>query len=239
MRLVLAALWILAGAALSAGAYWSFLITPESTIWSLLMSALLAAVALALIGFTASGAILVWRQGASIASIRRAGQSIPAVIPAALLVALVWWMTDRAETWVAMQSGQINAWFIATFGWSDASWFFAGVGYVAGWFRWVIAALLAVSLMTGFVAMGWRAMAQSAWLWRALRPRTIIVATLWFVVLIVLPWLYLVPWRPEGLPPTSIEFAFIVAKLLLSAVLFAVGAALMIFEASKLPAYRT
>ena len=239
MRLVLAALWILAGAALTAGAYWSFLITPESTIWSLLVSALLALVALALVGLTASGAILVWWHGASMASIRRAGQSVPAVIPAALLVWLVWWMTNRAEVWVTMYSGQINAWFIATFGWSDASWFFTGVSYVAGWFRWVVASLLAVSLMAGFVAVGWPAIAQSAWLRRALHPRAVIAATLWFVVLIALPWLYLVPWRPLSLPPTSIEFAFIVAKLSVSAVLFAVGAALMIFEASKLPAYRT
>ena len=104
MRLILASLWILAGAALTAGAYWSFLITPESTIWSLLVSAILALVALALVGWTMNGAILVGWQGASIAAVQRAWRSIPAVIPAALLVALVWWMTGRAEMWVANRS---------------------------------------------------------------------------------------------------------------------------------------
>ena len=78
-------------------------------------------------------------------------------------------------------------------------------------------------------------LAQAAWLRRALRPRAIAAATLWFGGLIALPWIYLVPWRPEGLPPTSIEFAFIVAKLSVSAILFAIGAALVVYEASRLP----
>ena len=97
----------------------------------------------------------------------------------------------------------------------------------------MIAGLLALSLMAGFVAVGWRALAQAAWLRRALRPRAIAAATLWFGGLIALPWIYLVPWRPASLPPTSIEFAFIVAKLSIAAILFAVGAALMIYEASR------
>jgi hypothetical protein len=70
---------------------------------------------------------------------------------------------------------------------------------------------------------------------RALRPRAIAAATLWFGALIALPWLYLVPWRPANLPPNSIEFAFIVTKLLISAILFAIGAALIVNEASRLP----
>ncbi len=239
MRLALAALWILAGAALTAGAYWSFLVTPESTIWSLMMSALLAIVAIALVGVTANGAILMWWQGASIAGVRRACRSIPGVIPAASIVLLIWWLANRAEVWLAMRSGQISAWFIARFGWSDVSWLFTGLGYVADWFRWVVAGLLAVSLMAGFVAIGWRAIPQAAWLRRALHPRALVVTTLCFVGLIAVPWTFLVPWRPQSLPPTSIEFAFIVAKLSLSALLFAVGAAVMVYEASRVPAYRT
>lgn len=239
MRLVLAALWILVGAALTAGAYWGFLITPESTIWSLMVSALLAVVTLALVGFTSSGAILLWWQGASIAGVRRAWRSIPAVIPAAAIVLVMWWLANRAEVWIGMRSGAISAWFIARFGWSDVSWLFTGVSYIADWFRWVMAGLLAVSLMAGVVAIGWPALAQAAWLRRALHPRAVLVATLWFVALIAVPWTYLVPWRPQSLPPTSLEFAFIAAKLSVAAVLIAVGAALMVFEASRATAYRT
>ena len=235
MRLALAALWILIGGAVTAGVYWAFLITPESTVWALMVSAVLAIVALALVGFTAGGAIAMWWHGASLSAVKHALRSIPGVIPAALIVWVIWWIARRAEVWVAMRSGQINAWFIARFGWDDMSWLFTAIGLAAGWFRWVIAALLAFSLMAGFVSIGWRAIAQSAWLRRALRPRAIAGATLWFGALIALPWLYLVPWRPDRLPPTSIEFAFIVAKLSVSALLFAVGAALIVYEASRIP----
>jgi hypothetical protein len=226
---------MLSGSALTAAVYWGFLITPESTVWMLLTQAVLAMTALALAGLTASGAIAMWWHGASLAGVRSAVRSIPGVIPAAAIVWLIWWIAHRAEVWVTMRSGQISAWFIARFGWDDMSWLFTAIGVAADWFRWVIAALLALSLMAGFVAMGWRALAQTAWLRRALRPRAIAAATLWFGALIALPWLYLLPWRPQSLPPTSIELAFIVAKLSVSAILFALGAALVAYEASRLP----
>jgi len=235
MRLALATLWIMVGGVLTAAAYWGFLVTPESTVWALMMSAVLAGVALALAGLTASGAIAMWWHGASLTAVRRAVRSIPGVIPAALIVLLIWWLANRVEIWIALRNGQINAWFIARFGWDDMSWLFTAIGYIADWFRWVIAALLALSLMAGFVAIGWRALAQAAWLRRALRPRAMAAATLWFGGLIALPWIYLLPWHPRSLPPTSIEFAFIVAKLSLSAILFAIGAALVAYEASRLP----
>jgi hypothetical protein len=96
-----------------------------------------------------------------------------------------------------------------------------------------MSALLALSLIAGFVAMGWSALGQFAWLRRALRPRTIAMATVWFVLLMALPWIYLVPWRPTQVPASSIELAFIVVKLSASAILFAIGAALITYEASR------
>jgi hypothetical protein len=177
----------------------------------------------------------MWWHGRSIAVVKHAWRAIPGVIPAALIVWVIWWLVHRAEAWITMRSGQINAWFIAQFGWADMSWLFTAIGITADWFRWVVAALLALSLMAGFVAIGWRALGQPAWLRRAFRPRAIAAATLWFGALIALPWLYLVPWRPDNLPPNSIEFAFIVTKLSISAILFAIGAALVVNEASRLP----
>jgi hypothetical protein len=235
MRLLLAALWILIGGALTAGAYWAFLLTPESTVWALMLSATLALVALALAAFTAGGAIAMWWHGRSMTVFGHAWRSIPGVIPAALIVWVIWWLAQRAEVWITMRSGQINAWFIARFGWADMSWLFTAIGLTADWFRWVVAALLALSLLAGFAAIGWRALGQPAWLRRALRPRAVAAATLWFGALIALPWLYLVPWRPENLPPNSIELAFIATKLSVSAVLFAIGAALIVQEASRVP----
>jgi hypothetical protein len=236
VRFVLTTLWILIAGAITAGVYWAFLITPVSTVPALLLSAVLAIVVLTLLGLTANGAIEILSHGASLAGVRRVLRSIPSIVPAALIVVLAWWMTTRAELWVAQASGQINAWFIARFGWEDVSWLFTGVRYVATWFRWVVAGMLALSLMTGFLATGWRAVTQAAWLRRALRPRALLGATLWFVALIALPWTYLVPWRPENLPATSMELAFIIAKLSVSAILFAIAAALMTYEASRVAA---
>ena len=87
--------------------------------------------------------------------------------------------------------------------------------------------------LAGIAAIGWAALGQAAWIRRALHPRAIVLATFWFVALIALPWIYLVPWRPKGLPASSIEFAFIVAKLSATAILFAIGAALITYEATR------
>jgi hypothetical protein len=58
------------------------------------------------------------------------------------------------------------------------------------------------------------------------------VSTLLFAVFVAAPWLYLTPWRPEGLPATSIELAFVIAKLAVTALLMAIGIALIIRQAT-------
>jgi hypothetical protein len=233
MRLALATLWILTGSAITAGIYWGFLNTPESTVWTLIISAILSMVALVMAAITANGAIAIWTHGASSAGIRRAMQATGGAIPAGLIVLLMWWVTTHAETWIAMRSGQISAIFIARFGIADVTWLFKATHVIAVWFRWVISALLSLSLMAGIVTTGWSALGQFSWLRRALHPRAIVIATVWFALLIALPWMYLVPWRPKALPASSMEFAFIVAKLSITAILFAIGAALIAYEASR------
>lgn len=232
MRLILATLWILIGSATSAGLYWLFLSTPESTVWALSASALLSIVALALAGFTITGTIAVWGNGVSRVGVQRAIRSIPSILPALIIVVVTWFLTMQAEVWVTMRSGQINAWFIAQFGWADVSWLFRSIRYAAMWLRWVFASVLALSLMSGFVAVGARAMIESAWLRRALQPRSLLLSTLLFLVLIALPWKYIVPWRPPTLPATSVEMIFIAVKLSLTALMAAVAVALIIREAS-------
>jgi hypothetical protein len=235
MRFVVTIVTLLVGAAISAGLYWTFLNTPESTVWALAASAVLIVLALVVGAVTINIVIDTWSHGPSPAGLRRAVAALPSVIPALIIVLVLWWLTMTGERWVAMRSGQISAMFIARFGMADVSWLFSGVRYVAVWCRWVVAALLAFSLMTGFLSVGWAALRQPAWLRRALHPRAIIVATVTFVALVVLPWMYLVPWRPSGLPATSAELAFITTKLSLSALLFALGAAIIIREASRVP----
>lgn len=235
MTLLLVTTWILVGAAVTGSAYWGFLNTPESTIFTIASSVLLVALTLALLSMTVNGAIFLWVNGPSPRALKRSVRLIPGVIPALLVFGLFWWAAYSIDTWVALRSGEINAWFIARFGWDDMSWLFTTIGLFTTWMRWVPGALLAVSLMGGMAVVGWGAAARLQWLRRGLRPRALIVATFWFVVLIVLPWLYLVPWRPNWVPPTGAELAFIVSKLSVAAILMAVGVALMIYEVTRLP----
>ena len=235
MKLALVTAWILIGAAFTAAAYWGFLSTPESSVLALIAQAALMLVAIALLSVTINGAIALWVNGPSAAAVRRSIARVGAVVPALLVFALFWWIAYRLDTWVALRNGAINAWFIARFGWDDVSWLFTAIGLFTTWLRWVFGGLLAVSLMGGLGVIGWRAGVRPQWVRRGIRPRTLIAATLYFVGLIVLPWTYLVPWRPEWVPPTSAEMAFIVTKLSFAAILMAAGIALMIYEATRLP----
>lgn len=222
MRLALVTAWILVGTALTAGVYWAVLNTPESTILAVITSVVLLLAALVLLGVTVNGAILMWSNGPSQSALRHALWRAPAVIPALLIVIAIWWLVSHAETWVALRNGPINAWFIARFGWDDMSWLFTGLRYGALWMRWVIAALLAVWVMATLVhGVKFR-----------LSVTRVALATLWFALLIALPWAYLVPWRPSWVPPTSMELAFSIVKLAVAAGLLAAGAALVIREAS-------
>ncbi len=232
MKLMAVTLWVLAGAALAGGAYWAFLITPESTVGSLAVSAALLLAALCLVALTVSGAIAGWRHGISSSHLRSAVAGVPAFVPAALIIVLFWWLVGIATVRVAIYSGQINAWFIATLGWADVSWLFAGIRWVALWLKWVVAPMLAVSIMAGIISSGWWALAGAAWIRRALMPTHLGVATLLFAGLVAAPWVYLTPWRPAGLPATSVELVFITAKLSVTALLMAMGVALIIRQAT-------
>ena len=233
MRLVTVTLWLLVGAALTGGIYWSFLITPESTIWTLAASALLLLAAAFLLALTISGAMVGWRQGVGANHIRVAVAGVPGIVPAAIIAGLTWWLVGSATDRVTSYSGPINAWFIATLGWDDVAWLFTGIGWLAAWLKWVVAPMLALSLMAAVLLGGWGALASVAWIKRALAPVPLAIATLLVGAFIAAPWLYLTPWRPLGLPATSLELAFVVAKLAVTALLMAVGVALIIRQACQ------
>lgn len=228
MRLVTVTLWLLAGAALTGGVYWSFLITPESTVWSLAASALLLIAATFLLALTISGAATGWRHGVSSTHVRSAVVASPAIVPAAIIAGLVWWLAGSITDRMTLYSGPINAWFIAAFGWDDVSWLFSGVSWVAGWLKWVVGPVLALSLMGAVLSESWRGVASVAWIKRALAPVPLATATVLFGVLVAAPWMYLTPWRPTGLPSTSVELVFVIAKLAVAALLMALGVALII-----------
>lgn len=219
-RLIAVTAWILGWGVLTGAAYWAFLKTPESTVWALMLSALLAIVSLALLGITVNGAIAAWPSGVSRDTVRRAIIRIPAIIPAMLIAAIAWWVVSRVTGWVSAHSGEISAWFIARFGWSDVSALFSTINWTGWWIRWILAPMIALSFVAGAIGRG-------------VSPRRLAVATVWFLVLVAAPWVYLAPWRPAGLPPTSVEPMFIALKLAVTALLMATGLALITREASR------
>ena len=233
MKLAAITLWILAGATLTGGAYWTFLITPESTVGSLAVSALLLGIAFFLLAVTVSGAIQGWARGMSPSIFRSAITGVAAIVPAVLVFAAVWWLVGSVTDRVTIYSGQINAWFIARFGWSDVSGLFRAIDWAAIWMKGVAAPMLALSLMGAITLTGWQSLTPAAWLRHAVSPLRLAPATFWFALFVAAPWTYLAPWRPEGLPATSVELVFIIAKLSVTGVLMAIGAALMIREGTR------
>jgi len=214
-RLALSTLWLLLGAAVSGGVYWGFLNTPESSVGTLLLSAALFLITFVLVAITLNGTVLLWTAGWSGDLIRRSIARVPAFVPAAIFVLLVELLTSLFQIWIGVHHGEINAFFIARFGASDISWLFTTLTSLERWLIWVVAPFLALSWLakTRFSAKG------------------LLLASVWFGALVVVPWVYLAPWRPRGIPPTSVEMLFITAKLSVTFVLMAIGTSLMIREA--------
>lgn len=221
-RLAEVTAWILAWGVLTGATYWAFLNTPESTIWALTLSAVLAIVSLALLAITVTGAIAAWSSGLSRDTLRRAVARMPAIVPAALIVVLAWWLVGRIHGWVAAHSGEISAWFIARLGRSDISALFTALDWAVWWVRWLLVPMIALSVAAGAVRQG-------------LSPLRLAMATNWFLLLVAAPWVYLAPWRPAGLPPTSVEPVFVAVKLAATALLMATGFALITREAARAP----
>ena len=227
-RLAAVTSWVLLGGAGTGGLYWGFLNTPESSLLTLVESAILALLTLAYAAITINGALLAWSSGVSRGLFRQALRGFPAFVAAMGVALAAWWLAGSAAAWVTMNSGPINAWFIASLNWADASPFFTGVTWVTAWVRWVAGPLAALALLASLLGEGWASIARVTWLRAAVSPLRLAIGTLWFGALVAAPWIYLVPWRPRGLPATSMEIAFIGTKLFLCALVMAAGVALMV-----------
>ena len=234
MRLVTVTLWLLAGAALTGGAYWSFLITPESTAWTLAASALLALTAAFLAGVTISGAIVVWQHGASSSHLRTAiagAAGIPgAVIAARDLVARRQRDRPRHDLQrphqrLVHRNPRVGRRVVAVPG--DRM--VGGVAEVGS---------RAHAGVVGHRRASWPA-GGARWEEPPGCPPRACAACPWSLP----PWcsqcwwqcrgFTWTPWRPTDLPATSIELAFIIAKLSATALLMAIGAALIIRQAAS------
>lgn len=225
--LVVSVAWLAAGQALIAALYWTFLHTPESNVWMLGASALLVLLMLMTASLAATGALDAWRPPAPIGrSAWRGLTHLPAFLVALAAGAAIWWLAARGDAWVAARSGEISAWFIATFDREDASMFFGGVQALVFWVQWVVAPVAALGVLAAILGGGPAALVRAPWVRRAFAPRRLALATLWVVVLVALP-LQLLGWRMSGLPPTWVEPAVVGARLILVGLTATVGWALV------------
>jgi hypothetical protein len=164
-----------------------------------------------------SGALLAWSEPESPGpTVRRGLAATPAFLLALAAGAFVWWTAARGHAWVSEHSGEISAWFIATFDRADASLFFRSVQACVFWLQWVLAPLLVLGIMAADLSGGAGAVLRGRWLRRVFAPRRLAAATVWVILLVALP-LQVLGWRMSGLPPTWVEPTIVAGRL------FAVG----------------
>jgi hypothetical protein len=233
VRVLRVAAWLAIAGAIVAGLYWAFLNTPESNALTLTASALLivAVVVSAAVGVNA--AVLLARDGHVRDSLRAAARRIGWFLIAAIPALLIWWATMRADAWVSRHSGEISAWFIARFGWADIGWLFASQAWISRWIRWAVVPVVVLTLLTSFFDSGLRSLASVGWLRRVLHWRTLVTATLVFVLLFALPW-QLTAWRPM-LPATWVEPTVAAIRLGVAAMAIALGSAFLVTIAARPP----
>jgi hypothetical protein len=234
-RTVRLTLWVLGGAVCLIALYWLLLNTPETNALTLSASAVLLLALLILSAVVVNTAVLLSRDAALRFAVGRGVGGVPWFVAVLLPLGAAWWAITAADAWVSSHAGEINAWFIAQFGWADVSWLLQAAAWLHRWIGWVVAPLAALSLLAALLDHGAAGVTRDGWLRRAWHWRTLLGATLVFAVLIVAPW-QMTAWRP-ALPPTWVEPAVAALRLLVVAVLWSAGAALLItLAATRQPA---
>ena len=212
-----------AGSVIAAGLYWLFLNTPESNAFMLVASLLLIVGLVTVVTVTMNAAVLRARGASLRTALARGAQGTGWFLVAVVPLLLAWWAIGRADDWIARHQGDINAWFIARFGWADITRLLQMEAWISRWLRWAVLPAVTASLLATLLT---RERSKSDWVRRAAHWRTLLVATLVFYLLFALPW-QLVSWRPR-LPPTWIEPAAAGLRLGVVFLLGLIGAAVMI-----------
>jgi len=214
--------------AVAAGAlYWAFLNTPESSASMLAVSGALL-LALFLVVAVGGGATVlrlsgVWWRDALVEGATRLHWFALTAAVAAVLV----WGVLRVDTWVAAYAGEISAWFIATFNWSEVSPVFTLERYLSVWLRWVVVPSGMVAALAAALKDGGSSLASASWMRAAWRWQSLAVSTAAFALLVALPW-SLADRRPAIPVPVSLEAWAAGGRLLVLGAVMAIGVAIML-----------
>jgi hypothetical protein len=204
--------WLAAGHALLAGLYWLLLAIPESNVAMLAASTLTMVVAVLIFGWVEAVGLLAWREDARARELpRRAVGAAPGVWLGVALFVVVWVLVAWAGGLWDGSRGEIDAWLMAQFGWSDTGWLHTA-------FRWLLVLVrflslsLAVSLAWAVASSGFAGVGRAGWLRDAVSFRRLLTLAGILVVFFWLPW-RAVSWRPTWLTPNWQETTFVAVKL--------------------------
>ena len=219
-RFLSTVVWLAVGHAALCVVFWVFLQVPESNVLMLAASLLLVMAMIFVLGCVeAFGVARAQSEKGLLEAAGLAARRAPLVVLPLAGFAIIFWLTGVAGDWLAGRAGEIDAWIIATTGWTRTAWLHATLGWLLAFVCFGVGISLAVSLYAALVVDGPQAAGRTAWLRRGFGWRQLVVTALAVLVGIWLPW-KAVYWRPTSLPPTWAEPAFAAAKL---AVLFLVA----------------
>lgn len=226
-RVLAIAGWLAAGHAVLAGLYWLLLAIPESPVAMLVASALTVLAIVLGFGWVEAVGLLAWDPDATPRlALRRALARAPGVWLGTALFVVVWFLTAHARTRWDGSRGEIDAWLIATFAWTNTGWLHTAAAWLIALVRFV-GLSLAVSLAWAYARAGLRGGTSSAWIRNGLSPRRLLTLAGILVVFFWLPWRG-VDWRPRWLAPNWQETTFVALKLGVLYLWASLGAALVL-----------
>ncbi len=210
-RFLVVVLWLAVGHLVAGGLYWTLLQVPESNAIMLGASLALVIAGVSWVAIVEVGGLLGWTGGlreVAARTIRR----LPWFVPALLVFVLVWWLGSTADAWYSARATQVDAWLLLHAGWTRTAGLHRAVGWVFWFVSYGVGLSLALSLLARTARDGAAAVVRAGWLRQGLAwEQLLIIAGVAFVG-IRLPW-GAAFWRPASLPPTSVELAFVAAKL--------------------------
>jgi hypothetical protein len=232
-RIIVVALWLFVGHAALGGLYWGFLNVPESNVLMLIVSALLAVLLVVGTGIVETTGLLwlradwTWRM-----ALRRSLRALPAFLAALALWLVVRWICHRLLRYHEAHSGELDAWFIATFDWTRITWLHRTIDYTLHFVQFVIGTSLAVTLLATAAPGPLGEAVHPRWVRRAVSPLQLAIVAVAFYGLIFLPW-QAVYWRPASLPASAAEVAFALAKLSILGLIMHIGWSLILWAPQR------
>lgn len=219
MRLLIVAAWLLVTHAALAALAWALLQVPESSAWTLALSAVILIALIGLASWSYAGAAAAWVANPARAPVW-AWRGVPVAIAGAGVFAAFWVLSAAATGWHRQGSGEIDAWFIAEFGWTRTGAFHGAIGWAIWFLRWGIGLAVALAPLAVWAAGGYRALASLRLARQAVRPSRWVLTVALAGLGLLLPWQW-AQWRPVGMT-LALEPWFVAGKLGLLAVVAAI-----------------